>query len=887
MIRRLIERLLARCLPPGPVGRSILGDLHEEQARRVPGPRRELRYLAAALGLGARYVLGRTVGASMQGARGLATAIPRGGAQMIEDIRHALRFFRRRPGFLGVTVLTLALGIGATTAIFTVIDTALLRPLPYDEPDELVDVWNTYPAWKGHDVLGRLWNNIALSYPEYELWRDSQEAFSEVAVYSAAPAALTGRGDPREVIVGVASASLFPLLGISPILGRTFTPDEEAFTPKPVAVISHSLWRGRFGGMASALGEELKLNGETFTIIGALPRHFRLRILQAPDGTPPADIWIPVGADGSDLTDDGHHTLEAIGRLAPGVTLAAAVADTEPILRGGRSAEVRGARLTPRVEEERGASRRPLLLLMASVGLLMLVGCINVATVMLGEVTRRRRELATRAALGAGRGRIVRQLLTESMLLGLLGTAAGLFIARGGVALLVGYAPAALNLPPGIAIDLRVLLFCSALGIATGMLFGIVPALAASRSDVQSALRLSAGSARPAGQRMQQALIVGEVALALVLLVSAGLLGRSLAATFAVQPGFVTDDLATLKVSLTGPRYREETAAISFFRELSRRAAALPGVQEVSGSNRLPFSGRMGSSSFEIEGRPTPEGFKGPEAERQTVLPRFHEVMGIPVMAGRGISDRDAPGAPPVVVISESMAGKFWPGESPLGARVLRDGRAWEVVGVVGDVLQSDLRGRELPTFYFPFLQQPVGTMALVVRTRVEPSSLSESLRRTVWALDPALPLDEVGSVQSLVAGSASEERYRTFLLAIFGGVAALLTGVGIFGVTARAVAGRMREFGIRAALGARRGSILGLVIRREATAMIFGLALGVAGALAAGRLLSGFLFGVRTTDPVTFAAAALFLLGLGLLAAYLPARRAARLDPGTVLRSE
>jgi len=877
-----LERWLVRLIAPAD-REFIAGDLAEEYGRRVESDGRRAaapwyaREIAAALG--------QRILAALRDAGGAGR--PRI-ASIGQDLRFAGRAIRRAPGHAVLVAATLALGIGATTAVFTVVDRVLLRPPPFPDPHELVTVWSTYPGWRGHEVLGPFWDRIPFSWPEYVDWREGQTSFLGVAAYDGRRMTLTESGMPALLDVGVASASLFPLLGVEPELGRTFAPDEEGQGAKRVALLGHAIWRDRWAGSPEAIGSTIRLEGTAFTVIGVLPERFRFRTVGDSRFTS-FDVWIPIGPDGGPLNRDSH-AYETIARLPDGAIEPAVVEETGRIVGGESYPERRGARVVARHDEEVGEAREPLVLLFAAVGLLMTIACVNVAALFLGRVLARRGELATRAALGAGRWRILRQLSIEALVLGGLGVAGGLALGYGGVRVLVARAPAALDLPPALGLDLRVLGFSVALGLVTSLVFGLAPAALLRRGDLDGQLRRASGRLLSGGRRFQRGLVAAQFGLSLLLLVGAGLLGRSLAAELAIDPGFETGTLLSFDLALQPDAYPTNAVRSTFFTAAVERLGAIPGVEDVSGITSLPFSGTVGSSSFQIVGREVPESRKKPEALRRSVLPGFHETLGIELLRGRPLLASDRDGAAGAVVISRAMEERFWPDGDAIGERIERDGRIWEIVGVVEDVLDDDLVGEPKPTFYTPFHQDEVGNRArltLVLRTATPPDRLAPQIRAAIWELDGSLPIENVEEVQSLLDRATAPERYRTMLVGLFAILATSLASVGIFGVTTRTLVQRTREMGIRAALGAGPGRLIVQVVGGEAPALAAGVAVGLGAAIFVSRALAPFLYGVPRLDPLTYVAAVAILAAAGLAAALIAARRVVWLDPARVLRAD
>lgn len=857
-----------------------LGDLHEEyadRARRSGRSRAILWYWNQVL---------RALGPGL--AQRSASTVVRG-AVLAGEVRHAARALFRRPTLSAVAVLTLGLGIGATTSLFSVVDSVLLRPLPYPHGDRLVMVWNTYDAWRGRPILDAYWNHVALSWPEFEDWRAATATFEDGAVYATWHATLTGVGDAAVLSLGFASSHLLGVLGVQPALGRFFRDDEVGSGAPRLAVLSHELWSRRFGADRSALGRSITLDGRPFQVIGVLPAGFDIRSLDAPPGSGGHAVWIPVGAYGDELLDRGQHSYEAIGRLAPGSTLEAATAETTPVLAGHADPTFpRGARLAFRKDEEVGAVRRPMLVLLGSVGLLLLIACGNVAGLLLAEATRRRVELATRAALGAGAPRIVRQLITEGSLLGLAAAVVGVLTAYVGVEVLLAMAPADLTLPRGAGLEPRALVVALALGAAAGAVLGLLPGVASVGQDLERTLRGAGGLATRGGARLQRAVVAGQLAVSLTLLVCGGLVARSLERTLSVDPGFRPDDLVTARVTLAPSGYPDAASAGAFLHDLVTGLEGTPGIQQVSAVSPLPFSGLDASSSFQIVGRETAEGEEHPEANRRIVLPGYHQLLGIPLLAGRSLQASDRTPEAPVIVISRSMADRYWPDGDALGARIHRDRRDFRVVGIVGDVLHQSLTGEAQATFYVPLdVAEVRNTLTLVVRSTLSTRETAERIRAAVSARDADVPLEQVATLPSLLEESTHPQRFRSLVLGSFAVAATLLAALGLFGSTARLAATRRQELGIRLALGARRSALLGLVLWRETPVFLGGLCLGGAAAAVAALQVRSFLFEVSPDDPLTWIGATAGLLAVGMGSTAWAARRVLRLDPVETLRTE
>jgi len=871
--------------------RVLLSELEESRRRRLESEgqaaanrwlRREL--LRAVL-LSANLRIRRSVPSSRRKhvSPRLVPPVAAAAGGVVRDVGFAIRTLRKKPLFTIISIGTLGLGVGASTAIFSVVEAVLLRPLPYADPRELVQVWETFPDWLDNPQLAADWDKIYLAWPDYERWRDGQTTFQSVALYGSTVMTVIGDGAPQRFQVGTASVSLLSTLGVRPLLGRDFLPGEDGRGAERVALISYSMWRDRFGADPEVLGRTISLSGLPFTVVGILTAGFRVRGLGIFAGSGDYAVWIPLGANNARLSA-GDHSYEAVARLKPGISEAQAQAETAMLLRGERSPEEIGARLVSRDYVEDAGLQSPLYLLLAASVVLLLLACGNVALLLVGEFSGRRQEIATRTAVGAGSWRVVRQLLTESVLLGIAGSAVGVAIALATTGVLVGLAPPIPRLDQ-VGVSGPVLLFGVSVGVASGLLFGVAPPWSVLRGKIQLCLsgdRTAAGDRKPL---VPFSVVTAEIGLTVLLLVSAGLLARSLTNLLAVDPGFAAKGLAQVSVRLPDRRYEGSDPRLAVFNEMAAELAAVPGVTAVSGTTSLPFLGFPSLVSFGIEGRPEPEGGSRHTSPKM-VLPGYLETMGIPLLAGRTITDDDRAELASVAVISESMARTFWPGESPLGARILF-GDTLSVVGIVGDVRHESMHAEYVPTMYVPLALEPRANLTFVVRSEFDPTSLLPPLRRAIWAVDADAPVTNASSLQSLITNSVRSERFRAVLMVVFGLCAAVLAGAGVFGVTARGVAFRKREMGIRLALGAQGHELVRLALGRTLKAGAFGVVLGLVGALWVCRLLARFLFGVETWDPTTYTIAAGSLLALSLVASYLPARRAARIDPVRVLRQE
>ena len=797
------------------------------------------------------------------------------------DLRYAVRRLRAAPGFAAVTVLTLALGTGATTAIFTVLNGVVFRPLPFGNPDRLVMLWET-----NKDIP-----QILVSYPNYLDWRGRLRSFEDVALYDGfAEFTLTGRGDAERVAGGRASGNLFDLLGVRPALGRLFRPTDDQVGAERVAVVTDAFWRRRLGGDPRAVGSAVTLDGFSHTIVGVLPPRVQLAH---------SEVWVPIGlfANAEAYTDRSNHPgTIGLGRLKPGVTLDAMQADLDQLYRqlvADHPAENAGigASGTWLLDQMLGRIRPALYILAGAVGLVLLIACANVASLLLGRAASRQREIALRTAIGAHRSRIVRQLLTESLLLSGLGAALGIALAWGGVRLLVALRPANVPRLMEIRLDAPVLAFAVVLSVLTGIAFGLLPALQTSRGDLVAGLREGGrgASAGPRPLRMRRILLVGEIALALVLLVGAGLLIRSFAKLTRVDLGVESRNVIVGLVSLPGRKYPDAARQAAIFAELLERARSLPQVKDAALASDLPVNSSW-QAGVSFEGLPPVERGREPLLNVVVATPGWFPTMRMRVLAGRGFDTTDRAGLPPVLVISRAVAKRFFGGASPIGRR-MKMGPAtgqgpWAtIVGVVNDVKQEGLSVESRGAIYFPFAQQPSSAMWLAVRASGEAASVVPSLRGALAAIDADVPLSSVQTLEEQVAGTVSQPRFSMLLLTLFAALALVLAAIGIYGVISYSVALRTQEIGVRIALGARPRDVVGMVMRQVFAITGLGIAIGSAGAFAAGSLLTSLLFGVHPSDPVTFAAVSIVLAGVAVVAAAVPARRAARLDPVSALR--
>ncbi|HEY0006257.1 MAG TPA: ABC transporter permease [Pyrinomonadaceae bacterium] len=810
-------------------------------------------------------------------------------SSLLQDLRYGFRMLFKRPGSTFVLILTLALGIGANTAIFTVVDAALLRSLPYTEPEQLVHLWETKPQQE--------FAEREASYPDYLDWKQQGDVFEQIGGYTERSFALSGQERTERVLGASVTASFFDVLGVKPVEGRTFLEGEDRPGAERVALLSYGLWQRRFGSDPAINGKRITLNGNSYTIVGVLPASFHFAKVGA------AELWTPLDPVPQQLERRYFHWLNVVARLKPGTSLATAESRMRAVASGIEQSDPQShagtsIKLVPLQEEIVGPIKPILFVLLGAVGLVLLIACVNVANLLLVKSTTRKKEIAIRVALGASRWRLMRQLLTESLLLSALGGALGLVLALWSVDLLVAaIPPAQLALMPylqDLSLNGQVLGFTCALSLLTGVLFGLTPALEISRPDLQEAMKEGGrSSGSRSTNRMRNILVVSEIALALVLLVGAGLLMRSLVQMLRVDPGFRTENLLTMKLSLPAARYSEDSQAVRFHQELLKRVETLPGVKAVATVSNLPLSGDGGTGIPQIVGRTQPENSNWGESHLRNISTGYFSLMGIPLIKGRFFTEEDKAGAQGVLIVNQTFASRIFPNENAVGQRVTfkftADQPPFEIVGVVGDEKVTSLDARTTPVIYFPYQQGPDSTIGLVIRTGSDPSSLTSAVRHEVQALDQEIPLYSVMTMEQLIndAPATFMRRYPAYLIGIFACVALLLAVVGIYGVISYMVSQRTHEIAIRMALGAQRSDVLKLVLKQGMMLAASGVLLGLLGALALTRMLSSLLFGISARDPLTFLSVAALLLLVALVACYMPARKAMKVDPMTALRYE
>ena len=800
-----------------------------------------------------------------------------------QDLRYGARMLRKQLGLTSIAVITLALGIGATTAIFSVVNAVLLQSLPYRDANRLVAV-------SLNDNDGEFGNTGFATFVD---WQARAKSFERLALIRSWGGVLTGQAEAEAVRGLRVTPEYFKLLGVAPALGRDFHSEENRPDTRFVLVISHGLWQRRFNADPNIVGKPLVFSGQTFTVVGVMPQGFE--DLLAANFYQPAEVWGPLGYDVTEsFACRSCQHLKAFGRLKDGVTLEQARAEMNAIaatLKQEHPTEYRVANAVVfGLQDEFTKGIRPALyLLLIAVNVLLLIACANVANLLLARATDRAREMAVRVALGAGRFRIIRQLLLESLLLAGFGATVGLMLAVWGVDVLMALKPATLLRLQTVTIDARVLGFAAAISLLTGVLFGLAPAWQASKPDLQLALKTSDRTVS-AGGRLRNVFVVSEIALALVLLVGTGLLLKSFVQLLNVKPGFETDNLLTMMIPATGPRYNEDEPTRQMYRELVARVSNLPGVEAAGVVSNLPLSGNGDRIGFHIEEKPLPNPVDAPSVERYSITPDYLRAMGIGLLRGRGFAEQDDANAPLVVLISQTTAQRFWSNEDPLGKRVRlggSGGRLHTIVGIVPDVLHQGLEDGPDIQVYVPHAQWVDGSMRLAVRTAADPAGVLAAIRREVNAIDASLALSQIFTMEQLVTRTTAQRRFTLLLAGVFAALSLLLAGLGIYSVIACSVAQRTRELGIRMALGAQTGDVLRLVIRQGMRLALIGTSLGLLAAWSVTRLMKSLLFGVSTTDPLTFGMLAMTLLGVALLACWIPARRATKVDPMIALRCD
>jgi putative ABC transport system permease protein len=809
---------------------------------------------------------------------------------LFQDVRYGFRMLRKSPGFTAVAVITLALGIGANTAIFSVVNAVLIRPLPYPNANRLVMIWEKrLPDGEQENVT---------SPATFVNWREHATVFEQTAACFNWTKVLTGGAAPERLNVQEVSPNFFALLGMNAALGRTLLASEDSVDgANDVVVLSFELWQRRFGSDPRIVGRNILLDGKPQTVVGVMPRGFQFFVKRGSFGQEQPQAWLPVTFSEKDPSFHGRY-LEAVGLLRPGVTLPQAQSAMTSLAMSLETQEPEFMKnwtvnLVPLRTQLVGAIQPALRILLGAVGLVLLIACANVATLLLARSKSRSHEIAIRVALGARPWQVIRQVLTESFLLASMGAFAGLLLAHWSAGALLALAPKGLIPLEGAQLDLRVLMFTAGIAVMAGFLFGVVPAVQAARERMSEELKEGGrgGSEGVHSGRTRNSFVVAEIALALVLLVGSGLLIRSFGRLMAVDPGFQPKGILTARVELPSSKYKDDAKISEFYAQLLERIRQLPGVRSASADAYLPFTGGIAGTGVEVEGRPPLPAAEQPEVNVAVVEPHFFETLGIPLLSGRPFTDREAREVTHTVVISQSMARKLWPNEDPIGKRVtihMKDVDVpSQVIGVVGDVKHAGLDANASATAYWPHPELAYNFMTLVIRTDGDPLALAPAVRQAVWSLDKDQPVADIRTMEDLLWVSLARARFSTVMLGVFAGLALLLAITGIYGVVSYSVAERTREIGIRVALGAQRTDVLRMVLGQGLVLAGFGIAIGLVGALAAARLLTSLLFGTSPSDPATFGSVAGLLLTVALSACYLPARNAMKVDPMVALRDE
>ncbi len=807
---------------------------------------------------------------------------------LFQDVRYGIRTLLKNPGFTAIAIITLALGIGANTVIFSVVDSVLLRPLPFKDSDRLVLLWETDPQQNNPDGKNAQVAGIA----NFTDWNSQNQVFDDMAAYFNWTYNLTGIDEPERLEAAVVTGSFFDVLGVQSSMGRTIIPDDDQSGKDNVVVLSHGFWQRRFGSDAAIIGKSITLNRNSFTVIGVMPPDFNF-----PDRK--IELWVPAGFSAAQKQDRAGKFLKVIGRLKPGmkveqaraalVAIAGQLEQQYPDTNAGWSVA-----LAPFQENEVSSTRPALLLLLGAVGFVLAVACANVSNLLLAKGAARRKEMAIRAALGASRRRLIGQMFTESALLALLGAGAGILLAVWGMDILISLNPGDIPRLAEARIDGRVFAFTLALSILTAFIFGIVPALFASKPDLQEAIKETGQTVTSSsGLKFHNLLIVSEIAVTLVLLVGAGLMIRSFLQLHEVNPGFNTENMLTMRIWLPASRYPSNEQQTAFFQQVIDRIETVPAVRAVGAIQDIPLKANRMGFSFRVEGRTATPAVEEPNAAYRAITPEYFRTMSIPLLGGREFTRQDDRNAPPVVIINRSMAQQFFSGEDPIGKRIRfgeQDAPWYSIVGIVGDVKHMGLDAQEGAAFYQPYDQKQFSFlrwMTLVMRTDSEPTGVIAAVRSQVQAVDKDQPVYDIATLEQLLSTSVAKPRFYTALLGSFALLALVLASVGIYGVMSFSVNRRRRELGIRLALGADRRDIFKLVVARGLLLTLTGVGIGMVASFALTRVMSSLLFGVTATDPLTFIAIPLILTGVALAACFIPARRATNVDPMVALRHE
>ena len=809
---------------------------------------------------------------------------------LIQDLRYGLRMLLRTPAVTAVAIIALTLGIGANTAIFSVVHAALVRSFPYTEGDRLAIVWESRKSGKTNP------QNV-INMGNFFDWKAQNTVFTDIAAFFDLNANLIGEGEPEEIPAQLATTNLFSVLGVNPIKGRTFAPDDGTTGQPRYIVISYDLWQRRFGGDGNIIGRKVTLNNQPNEIIGVLPPEVGWFVQKGSQLSRPPQIWIPWQV-ANDLRERHGRFARAVARLKPGVTFAQA--QNEMNIIGARLEQQYqefntnwGVTVVPLRTQFTGEIRKPLLILLGAVGFVLLIACANVANLLLARAAARKKEIALRAGLGASRWRLARQLLTESLLLSALGGFTGLMLAWWGTRALLALSPPELIGLRNTGINVPVLLFTFALSLISGLVFGLVPALEASRFDLNQPLKESGRGVIGAAhaQRVRAVFVIAQVALALVLLIGAGLLIKSLSRLESVDPGFQADHLLTMRISLPGRKYDSDPKVLSFFKQAAEQVRAIPGVESAGAINTIPFGGPHAGTNLDIEGQPKRAPGQALTTGVCVTDANYFQTMRIPLKRGRLFTPEEAMEMRHVVVVNEAFAREMFPGQDPIGRRVTinmkDDNQPSEIIGIVGDNKHMSLDSEVLAMAFWPHPELAYSSMTFVIRTRGDAMNIAPAARSVIHQLDPDQPIGEVITMNGLMARSVAKSRFNSTLLGIFSVVALIMAAVGIYGVMSYAVLQRTHEIGVRMALGAQRRDVLRLILRQGVVLAIAGVLVGLAGSFGLTRVISTLLFGVAATDTQTFAAVAVGLFAITFIASYIPAWRATRVDPLVALRYE